>query len=203
MADDELKLDDAAVAGGPNQPTGGGGGAPTPNFSVAGGIDLAALKKVVAEVSAGALKTVKSDVDKVKMDVIIIKDDFNKTIGETKDKLDSKIDSSKISIIETLGIFVALFTFVSIDVQILKTDLSLLAIVGFILVTLGALSFFVVSLNLLVTKSTSDIKDLKLQYIVAVILTIAFFVSGVYLINRDTNNIEKKCFKSAFSGRCI
>jgi uncharacterized membrane-anchored protein len=101
-----------------------------------------------------------------------------------KDKLEQKIEDSKLSVIETLGLFVALFTFISIDVQILKSDLNLLALAGFVLVTLGALSFFVICLNLLVTKSDDRIKTSKYRFVLAFIITILLLVCGVWLIEK-------------------
>lgn len=60
---------------------------------------------------------------------------------KAEDKFDQKIDSSKISIIETLGIFIALFTFISIDFQVFKSYRDPVAISGLTLILLASIGF--------------------------------------------------------------
>ncbi len=56
------------------------------------------------------------------------------------------INEYKAKIIEVLAIFVALFTFVSVDIQVFKTDISTLAAMGFTLIMLGGLLLFIIVL---------------------------------------------------------
>ena len=71
---------------------------------------------------------------------------YEKKIEAHQDKLESKIEDSKLKIIETLGIFVALFTFISVETQILRSEVSLLAATGFSLIILGGLFLFLIIL---------------------------------------------------------
>jgi hypothetical protein len=65
-----------------------------------------------------------------------------KEVNEKVVELDRKIDENKIRIVETLGIFVALFTFVSIEFQAFRIYQSPKEIAGLTLILLGALLLF-------------------------------------------------------------
>lgn len=53
------------------------------------------------------------------------------------------VEKQKSQTIETLAIFVSLFTFISVEIQILNTDITFLSIIGFTLITLGGLLVFI------------------------------------------------------------
>ncbi|MFA5777060.1 MAG: hypothetical protein WC906_01315 [Parcubacteria group bacterium] len=70
-------------------------------------------------------------------------------------KQDDKIENQKLTIIETLGIFVALFTFISIDFQVFKSYRNPFAISGLTLILLGSITFLVSSLDFFILKARS------------------------------------------------
>ena len=74
------------------------------------------------------------------------------TARRTEDKLSDKIDDSKLKTIETLGIFVALFTFVSIDFQVFKMFNNPQSIAGLMLILLGSLLTFITVLDSVLSK---------------------------------------------------
>jgi tetrahydromethanopterin S-methyltransferase subunit B len=86
----------------------------------------------------------------------VIADDFRdrligmeRRVEEKIDKLDRKIDDSKTRVIETLGIFVALFTFISVEFQALRSLQDTADIAGITLIFLGGLLLFVTVLDLI------------------------------------------------------
>ncbi|MCX6806858.1 MAG: hypothetical protein NT135_01915 [Candidatus Berkelbacteria bacterium] len=70
-----------------------------------------------------------------------------KSRQETREELNNIrrfSEQNQIRLIEVLALFVALFTFISINIQIFKFGLPLWIVAGFILILLGALCFFIV-----------------------------------------------------------
>ena len=63
--------------------------------------------------------------------------------AEEGKKLENKIESSKIKVIETLGIFVALFTLISVEFQIFRLYENAVTIGGLTLIILGSLLIFI------------------------------------------------------------
>jgi len=121
------------------------------------------------------LKIQKDNLDKFKKD-------YQDSIDLKTTELEKKIESSKLSVIETLGIFVALFTFISIDIQIIKSTYNLLSLVGFILITLGSLLFFIVTLHSIVT--SSDKKN-WVKIFASFVFTIILLGVGIILIDKN------------------
>lgn len=109
-------------------------------------------------------------------------DKYESRIEKIKDGLDKKIDDSKIRVIETLGIFVALFTFVSIDFQVFKSYKDPLTISGLILILLGSLSMFIVLLDYLVINSDHGNKIKKELRVELVLISISCLVMGFFLL---------------------
>lgn len=104
------------------------------------------------------------------------------------EKQDSKIENQKLTIIETLGIFVALFTFISIDFQVFKSYRNPFAISGLTLILLGSVAFIISVFDFFILKARSIKKA---------------FVDGqniknetlrIYLINSFKNNISRIIF---------
>lgn len=85
-----------------------------------------------------------------------IEDKFNdkieNTTKETEEKLNNKIDDSKLKTIETLGIFVALFTFVSIEFQVFRMFDDPQSVAGLTLILLGSLLTFITVLDSVLSK---------------------------------------------------
>lgn len=149
------------------------------------------------------LKELKSYTDtelkKIKNQLKNFTSKIGKDENNLKNRLEEKIDDSKLSVIETLGIFVALFTFLSIDIQIMRSTFSLIGLLGFILLTLGSLLFFVIILHILVV---SD-KKIDSKFIFGLVFTISFILGGIYFVNKDIKNnyiiLDKKDFDQSYT----
>jgi hypothetical protein len=94
------------------------------------------------------LREVKSYVDIEKNK---IKDDAT----ETKKELEDKIENHKLTIIETLGIFVALFTFISVDFQVFRAYRNPYAVAGLTMIFLGSIAFLMSALDFFILKARS------------------------------------------------
>jgi len=103
--------------------------------------------------------------------------DISQIKKELQEEFRREIDKKYNRNIEVLAIFVALFTFISIDFQIFKQPISIIAAMGVSLITLGALSFFVLLLGFM-TENNNFYKKLFA-------LVIIFMVLGISLIGWD------------------
>jgi hypothetical protein len=71
-------------------------------------------------------------------------------------KLEEAYKDQQKTVIEIIGIFVALFTFISIDINIFRLPLNVWELVGFIFITLSSLSFFILLLDIILITSSID-----------------------------------------------
>ena len=96
--------------------------------------------------------------------------------------------------IEVLAVFVTLFTFISIETQLLRSGLSFLTAVGFSIVILGGLMIFLFSLRFFLE---NDWKNF-LQYLLLLILGILMIVGGLFVIREGQkeyfNDVEKRFY---------
>jgi hypothetical protein len=88
---------------------------------------------------------------------------INSEFEKNKDQLENKIENSKIKIIETLGIFVALFTFISTEFQVFKIYQSPITIAGLTLIILGSLLVFITILDITLASNFSLYKTKKIS----------------------------------------
>ncbi len=120
-------------------------------------------------------------------------------LGEAFEKLETKFqkmkeefDKDKTSFIKFCGIFVSIFTFISVDVQILKTISNVYQLVGFVFVFAALLMGFVLILDYLI----NDERNIRKFGIITVVL-IAFVIIGLYLISFSSrSNIEASSIPS-------
>lgn len=105
----------------------------------------------------------------------------NDVIKDTEERLRDKIDDSKLKTVETLGIFVALFTFVSIDYQVFKSYKNPLTIGGLIFILLGSLTMFVILIDYLIINSDKNNKIKKRIQAELWLVNILFLVIGFFL----------------------
>lgn len=142
-------------------------------------------------------------VDDVKKELQEAKKEFDEkieeTIKETKIELSDKIDDSKLKTIETLGIFVALFTFVSVNVQIFTQVTYLKSAMWFTLLLMGALGFFALIVHIIIKEED---KYFNLEYgkfklyiskkILFLILFSSFICFALYAVDDEKLNIIKE-----------
>jgi hypothetical protein len=121
----------------------------------------------------------------------------NEIVRDTEEKLRDKIDDGKLKTIETLGIFVALFTFVSVEFQVFRVFQTPASISGLTLILLGSLIIFLAVLDFVI----NSIEKVNKKFVPLLIISCIFIIFGIYIftktpeeklnINNDAN-IENK-----------
>jgi|GEM_PF-3849205 len=103
-----------------------------------------------------------------------------KQIQDDLEKIRHEMSESSNKNIETLGLFVALFTFISVEIQFFKSPLNLIHVIAYSLFLLGALVLLITVLDFILKgKSWSQL----LVFLMSIIL-IGF---GIYYINYGTD----------------
>lgn len=80
--------------------------------------------------------------------------------------------------VEILAIFVTLFTFISIETQILRSGIDFLTAIGFSIVLFSGLTFFLFTLKFLVKDEWSKFG----QYLISLIFTLILMVAGLFCV---------------------
>ncbi len=111
--------------------------------------------------SSQVMNELKKEVDKQTSDLKLKIFEIKKDSKDIKDELEHKIEGSKLKVVETLGIFVALFTFISIEFQVFRSYENTIAISGLTLIILGSLTFFVIILDFVLNVNLSFLKTKK------------------------------------------
>lgn len=126
---------------------------------------------------------------KKKIDDLIIK------VGIISDDV-GKVRDTGINMIEVLGVFVALFTFISMEFQVFRIYHDLAAIVGLTAIILGSLLIFVSVLDIILRREFSLINGIFL------LLSIILLVFGMLIFSRanepdyikDLEDVQKRIF---------
>lgn len=105
--------------------------------------------------------------------------------------LKKDLQDFKARIIETLAIFVAMFTFVSVDMQIFKLQISIMAAAGITLVLLAALLFFAISIHLLFNENQNLFRSRRPLFVTILVLIVLLIISGLLLFREDFTNYTK------------
>lgn len=115
--------------------------------------------KKVGYTSSGVKEEFEKIIDlrtkKVEKNLEKLQKQFEEKLKNSEKDLDDKIENSKLSVIETLGVFVALFTFISIDFQVFRSYRDPYAITGLTLILLGSVSFLISVLDFFILKARS------------------------------------------------
>jgi len=125
-----------------------------------------------------------------------ITDDMDKLKGDT-----DKLRESQFSIIEILGIFVALFTFISVEFQIFRSFTSWKAGASLTLILLGSLLFFIVVIGLILNRNLSK------KIFGVMFAAFIFIIMGVFLFayaginNPEYISLEAKDLNERFIDR--
>jgi hypothetical protein len=77
----------------------------------------------------------------------------NDNADRIKKELEDKIENSRLTTIETLGIFVALFTFISVDFQVFRSYRNYWAISGLTLIFLGSIFLFITIIDFFILQT--------------------------------------------------
>lgn len=93
---------------------------------------------------------------------------------------DKKIEQSKDKNIETLGLFVALFTFISVEFSLFRTITDFSAAVSISFIAAGLLIFFVLILHLVIISSGNNTSwFIKGFYVFLFLIAIILVYSGI------------------------
>lgn len=87
----------------------------------------------------------------------------NINLKNLKKELKIEIENSKLSTVETLGIFVALFTFVSIEFQVFRSYRDYQAISGLTLIFLGSIFLFLIFFDYLIIQTKNINENINLR----------------------------------------
>lgn len=128
-----------------------------------------------AEMMQVGLTGLKSDLDDFKEKIEVQKEELKKYTDEVKNDIERKMESRQLKTVETLGIFVALFTLVSIEFQIFKIYQNAVTIGGLTLILLGSLLVFITVLDAILLNDLSwENKKLRL-----IIIWFFFIMAGI------------------------
>lgn len=130
-------------------------------------------------------------------------DFFNRGVNDMQQKvkklekesknLTRNIENQKINVIEILGIFISIFTFISVDIQIFKDQKNPFILTGFILVMLGSLILFNLMLKSIIKSQFQN----WIVWITSLILILGgvflIFISGNYSDVRTNSKSQISC----------
>ena len=138
--------------------------------------------RLAKDISAvqNAQESLVKDFDKTKESLV---KDFDKTKEEVKLEIKTvkdEIKSVQIKSVEMLGVFVSLFTFVSLDFSVLKNSVSLGTSVSLILIAAGLLLSFLLIMHFILFQE-SDTKFFSKTFLLWIV--IVFLISfGVFFL---------------------
>ncbi|MFH1233419.1 MAG: hypothetical protein V1649_02085 [Patescibacteria group bacterium] len=107
-------------------------------------------------------------------------------IREQVEPIKDDLNDYKVKMIEVLAIFVALFTFISVDIQIFKSDISKLSALGFTLIMLGTLLIFIIILAYIF-----DSKNKGTLLTSILITSIVLIAIGIFSIGVEYKGVKK------------
>ncbi|MBX4211570.1 MAG: hypothetical protein KW806_02145 [Candidatus Yanofskybacteria bacterium] len=113
-------------------------------------------------------------------------EDLNKIerkLNGFENRVDKKIDSSRTSVIEFLALFVALFTFVSIEFQVFHSFKSWRAAASLSFILLGSLLLFVIVIHLMLHQDRK--KHSPLFSTIILLLPVGLLGLGTFLFSRS------------------
>jgi len=130
------------------------------------------LDQTTAQATTKAIAEMKQYVDNE-----FKKRDIDQKIKKIEDKID-KLDDKQINIIQTLAIFVALFTFVSIEFQVFRIYQYPQAIAGLTLILLGSILTFITILDFVLNVRYSITKTQKITGMIEPALQMSKRITG-------------------------
>lgn len=146
-------------------------------------------------VEAGAVK--KEDVDNLAIQLINLRKEFDKNKKSIRKEI-KKVRSYHLKIIETLGIFVALFTFISVEFQILRGIDNLDQAILLSLILLGSLGMFLSLLSYCIGRFFYENSFRLTVFLVSIIILILGIFMAEYPFENEVKD-KKMNFNSNYS----
>jgi hypothetical protein len=113
-----------------------------------------------------------------------------------KEKEDAKSSNRNI---EILAVFVTLFTFISIETQILRSGISFITAIGFSLLMLGSLIFFIFSLHFLIR--SEKVLSEYVQFFLLLVIALLIIATGLFFVYKGEksflSDLDKKYYSKA------
>lgn len=129
------------------------------------------------------LKEVNEDFEKLTTKIEEVEKETRTKLDNELDKVKGQIVESKTKVVETLALFAALFTFLSLQVQALKEQTSIDRVVGLVLVCGGIVAFFVLILDIIIkTPDDASTKILKIRFISLLIISLLLVGCGIMFL---------------------
>ena len=116
-----------------------------------------------------------------------LKSDLEKSISNLKEELKEESQDTKKEFLTFFGLFASFMTFLSIEVQILKTNDNVNEILGISILILSFLMFFAIILN----DISKDVKDFGVFKKPMYVLTLIFLCVGCFLLYNGSS-VNKK-----------
>lgn len=118
-------------------------------------------------------------------------DKYAKRIKNIEDRITNTETSEAKNLsrsIEILAIFVTLFTFISLEAQILRSGISFFSAIGFSLIMLSGLCFFLFSLHFFTSK---DVGWHFVKYFLCLIFVFIILIVGLFVIWKGENSFKQ------------
>ncbi len=144
-------------------------------------IDLTTLNLLQTQIEdlRSSLKDEEQQRIKIQKEFKKQREDINNALDETKERIENNRNDN----VQTLAVFVALFTFISVDFQIFKQISDFYSALSLVMILLGALTFFVLLLNQVLSKTI---------WTSGWILTVVFFIIGFIILIQGWGGITKE-----------
>lgn len=147
--------------------------------------DLADIESRLNDKLAEANEKFDQLINDTKKELKIIRKSVKTSESEMEDKIvnvSKEIDESKDRVVETLALFAALFTFLSLEVQVFKGEQDPNKLIGLILIAGGLVTFFILILDLMI-KSKGESKDLmKTRFFLLLTMSIFLIIAGILAV---------------------
>ena len=134
------------------------------------------VKKTEKQFNATKIEFEK-EVARMQKQLVEDKLDLKKDVDLVKDQ----IDASKDRVVETLAVFAALFTFLSLQVQVFKDETNPNKLLGLVLVSGGLITFFVLILDLMIKTKSETQNFLKTRFYLLFFSSVILIGVGVLL----------------------
>lgn len=133
------------------------------------------IREKLAEANKN-FKDLTAKIDKMEADA---QEKLDKELGKVK----RQIEESKTKVVETLALFAALFTFLSLQVNILTEETNIENIIGLILISGGMITFFVLILDIMVkTHDEANSKIMKWRFNSLLAVTVLLIINGILIM---------------------
>lgn len=133
------------------------------------------IRELLSEANTN-FKDLTAKIDKMEADAQV-------KLDKELSKVKQQIDESKTKVVETLALFAALFTFLSLQMKALTDQTDIDRIIGLILISGGMVTFFVLILDIMIkTRAEANSKIMKIRFGLLLSISILLIISGILML---------------------